>query len=202
MKSSASWNDMASRSGRGTFTRPDSKRTMRRCFRLATERSRHAVSTPPCHELQCRASGSTEPEASEVVARRALASWVPGGGSQGDAAGGASGRCIGQSSRGDSSISSSKLPAHSSRFVRKEDRLNRFLTVAATEVSSNCEVFIGPFGSWMTKFFCTHGETSIAVARSPKRLKSKASPQFGCTPGTTQLDSSAGTPSYGGTTWS
>ena len=60
-----------------------------------------------------------------------------------------------------------------SRFVKKVDRLKRFLIVAGTEESSNCDVGVGPLcGSWKTVPFLTHGEMSIAVVRKPKRLKS------------------------------
>ena len=98
---------------------------------------------------------------------------------------------------------SSKLPAHASRFVRKDVRLKRFLIVAGTDVSSNCDVGDGPaWGSWKTVPFATHGEISIDVVRSPSRRKSKTWPHAGWRPGTMHGDSSAGTPSYGGTTWS
>ena len=40
----------------------------------------------------------------------------------------------------------SKVPAHSSRFVKKCFRLKIFLTVAAIEECSNCDVGYGPEG--------------------------------------------------------
>ena len=72
-----------------------------------------------------------------------------GGGVHGLAGRGASGRCRGVSDLGTSKSNSSKLPAQASRCVRKKDKLNKFLIVAGTEVSSNWDVFVGPrSGSW------------------------------------------------------
>ena len=70
---------------------------------------------------------------------------------------GAHGRSGGHEGRGQ---------AHASRLVRKEERLKRFLIVAGTDVSSNCDVGDGPaWGSWKTVPFATHGEISIDVVR-------------------------------------
>ena len=98
------------------------------------------------------------------------------------------------SGRGTSSSSSSKFPAHASRFVKNVDRLNRFVSVAEIDVRSNCDVFVGPFGSWKTVPFATHGDISVAASRRPRRRKSNFA--FGHLQGA----SSATTPSYGGTT--
>ena len=63
------------------------------------------------------------------------------------------------------------MPAHCVRRDKGVERLKSLSSVAATDVSSNCEVELGPFcGSWKTEPFLTHGEMSIAVVRSPRGL--------------------------------
>lgn len=74
-------------------------------------------------------------------------------------------------------------------------RLNKVLTVAGTELSSNCDVLVGPLGSWIALPLDTHGEISSDVRRFPSRLKSKSAH------GARQGASSAGTPSKGGVTY-
>ena len=112
--------------------------------------------------------------------------------------------------------------SHASRFVKNDVKLKRVFTVAGTELSSNCDVLVGPLGSWTALPFDTHGEISSDVScgrinvvsfrsrhaefwqieyrgritRLPSRLKSKSAT------GARQGASSAGTPSNGGTTWS
>ena len=94
-------------------------------------------------------------------------------------------------------------PAHASRFVRNDERLNRFFVVARMDVRSNWDVAKGPCcGSWKTAPLGTSGEINIADDRRPRRLKSKAGPQDAWVPGTMHGASSAATPSKGGTTWS
>lgn len=66
--------------------------------------------------------------------------------------------------------------------------------MAGTELSSNCDVLVGPFGSWIALPLDTHGEISSDVRRFPSRLKSKSAH------GARQGASSAGTPSKGGIT--
>lgn len=59
----------------------------------------------------------------------------------------------GQSSRGVSRMLKyfSKVPAQASLFVKKLDfKLKSFFTVAGMEECSNCEVGVGPSGSWIT----------------------------------------------------
>lgn len=73
-------------------------------------------------------------------------------------------------------------------------RLNKVLTVAGTELSSNCDVLVGPLGCWIALPLDTHGEISSDVRRFPSRLKSKSAH------GARQGASSAGTPSKGGVT--
>ena len=84
--------------------------------------------------------------------------------------------------------------SHASLFVKNEVRLKSVFTVAGTELSSNCDVLVGPLGSWTALPFATHGEISNEVSLLPSRLKSKSAT------GARQGASSAGTPSNGGTT--
>lgn len=188
---SACHEDMLLTCGAGTFIILANIPMFRFCFRFAKFKPLHLTSLAPCQELQCW--GTRPPFSGDFG----------GGGLQGVAGGGASGRCSGASVRGISSSSSSKFPAQASRFVRKNDKLKRFLTVAGSEVNSNCEVLKGPcWGSWKTAPLPTQGEISIDVARKPNLLKSNGWPHFGCLPGMIQEDPSAGTPSCGGITWS
>ena len=88
-------------------------------------------------------------------------------------------KCMGQSVRGVSRVSSSwKDPAHASRLVKNPGsgpsahglarlRLKRFVMVAEKLECSNCEVLVGPFGSWNTAPFST-----LAVTRS-RRIDTK-----------------------------
>jgi hypothetical protein len=113
---------------------------------------------------------------------------------------GASGKCkgISASERASSSRSSSKVPAHMERRVKGVLRLNSLPTVAATDVSSNCDVLKGPcFGSWNTAFG-TLPPIRRAAERPPNRRKSNL---FG-KPSLYSLHgaSGAGTPSCGGMT--
>ena len=90
------------------------------------------------------------------------------------------------------------VPTHLSRCVRNVDRLKSFFAVAMPEVISYCELGVGPFGSLIAVLAGTHGESTIALTRIPRRLKSKGcAEQLG---GTWHGDSSAATPSCGGTT--
>jgi len=83
-----------------------------------------------------------------------------------------------------------KLPDHASRFVKNPPvKLNKFTNVAETDVKSNCEVLVGPLGSWNTDPALTHGEISMAVERMPRRRKSNFAK------GHLQGASSAATPS-------
>ena len=56
-------------------------------------------------------------------------------------------------------------------FQRNMDKLKRLWIVAGMEDSSNCEVLVGPVGSWTTRPFSTQGEISIDVTRSPRLVK-------------------------------
>ena len=84
-----------------------------------------------------------------------------------------------------------RVPTHESRFVKKVERLKSFFAVAMPEVISYCELGVGPFGSLIAVLAGTHGESTIALTRIPKRLKSKGcAEQFG---GTWHGESSAAT---------
>ena len=120
---------MASMSGSGEPVICESKRRFRRCLSDATAGPAHAVSCDaPSHAEQCPGP---------AVSAYPRASPVPGGGSQGVAGRGASGRWRGmsESGRGVSSSSSSKEPAQASRFVRKEERLKRVFTCPCREAA-------------------------------------------------------------------
>ena len=61
-------------------------------------------------------------------------------------------------------------------LARNPLKLNKFLMLAHMDVSSNCEVGVGPCGSWNTAPLPTHGDIRNAEVRSPSRRKSCSSP--------------------------
>eukprot|EP00967_Tisochrysis_lutea_P142998 scaffold265038_cov32-Tisochrysis_lutea.AAC.1 len=173
----------------------EARRRMERCcLRLATPGPAHSISlSPPWIELQCCGREFTASNLSKINVRGiSLGDPISfcGGGSHGLLGSGASGN------------SSSKDPAQASLAVRNTLKLNSRFTVAGILVSSNSDVGVGPVGRWKTDPLGTQGEMSIADVRSPKRRKSNAGPQRECEPGMWHGESSEGTPSDGGTTWS
>jgi len=77
----------------------------------------------------------------------------------------------------------SKVPAHSSRFVRNSFRLKIFLTVAAIEECSNSDVGYGPEGPCNTTFLpltaclihivCQLNRIKLAYSSQKKKKKKK-----------------------------
>jgi hypothetical protein len=54
--------------------------------------------------------------------------------------------------------------SHTSRLVKNDVKLKRVFTVAGTELSSNCDILVGPLGSWTALPFDTHEEISSDVS--------------------------------------